>query len=59
MERVRPDGNAIDVSDPEAVRAWAVWLQIDEDQLRRLVALAGPSAGQIEYILGIKQRPRW
>jgi Protein of unknown function (DUF3606) len=55
----RPQGDLIDVTDPKAVAAWAAWLRVDEAKLRRLVAVAGSSAGQMEYILGINPRSRW
>jgi hypothetical protein len=59
VQRQRPTGDTIDLNDPESVRAWAAWLEVDVDKLRRLVAIAGSSAGQLEYILGINQRSRW
>jgi hypothetical protein len=56
---IRPKADVIDLSDPEAVRAWAAWLRVDEAKLRRLVGIVGASAGQMEYILGINQHGRW
>jgi hypothetical protein len=55
----RPNSGTVDPDNPEAMRAWAAWLRIEEGNLRRLVAIIGTSAGQIEYVLGITQRSRW
>jgi hypothetical protein len=55
----RPPGDTIDILDPEAVRAWAAWLEVDHNTLRNIVRIVGSSAGQIEYILGKNLRSRW
>jgi len=57
--RVRPLGDTIDASSAEAVRAWALWLETEEDSLLHLIDIVGSSVGQIEYVLGKKPRARW
>jgi len=55
----RPKGDTIDVTDPEALRAWAEWLEIEPAGLARIVAIVGSSAGQVEFVLGKTNRSRW
>jgi hypothetical protein len=56
---VRPRGDTIDPNCAESVRAWALWLELEEDILVHLVGIVGSSVGQIEYVLGKKPRARW
>jgi hypothetical protein len=54
----RPE-KGIDATDTESIRVWAAWLRVDEGQLRRLIAIMGSSVRELEYVLGVHQRPRW
>ncbi len=58
-EPVRPTGDWIDIHDPAALRAWALWLEVDHAKLRQLVGIVGANAGQVEYILGKSPATRW
>ncbi len=49
---IRPKGDTIDITDPEALSAWAAWLEISEAQLTRIIRIVGSSAGQVEYVFG-------
>jgi len=55
----RPAGDTIEISDPDALRAWAAWLEIEPAGLVRIVGILGPAAGQIEFLLGKSDRSRW
>jgi hypothetical protein len=55
----RPKGDTIIRTDPASMREWAAWLDIDETKLLHLIDIVGPSAGQLEYVLGKNEQSRW
>ena len=55
FESVPADRGLIDIDDPREVTWWRKQFGCSEDDLRRVVALVGPSAAKVEQILDGKE----